>query len=92
MSHSNLNPVDPSRPKRAAIVVSNPAVSTSTGWPVGFWWSELTHPHYAYTEAGWQGAELRLQVAAGSARTIYGGVRARALRGLVGQPPTAATR
>jgi putative intracellular protease/amidase len=28
-------------------------VSTSTGWPVGFWWSELTHPYYAFTEAGW---------------------------------------
>jgi len=53
MSHSNLNPVDPARPKRAAIVLSNPAVSTSTGWPVGFWWSELTHPYFAFTEAGW---------------------------------------
>ena len=54
MTHSDLNPVNPARPKRAAIVLSNPAVSTSTGWPVGFWWSELTHPHYAFTEAGWQ--------------------------------------
>ena len=53
MTHSNLNPVDPAHPKRAAIVISNPAVSTSTGWPVGFWWSELTHPYYAFTEAGW---------------------------------------
>jgi putative intracellular protease/amidase len=35
-------------------VISNPAVSTSTGWPVGFWWSELTHPYYAFTEAGWE--------------------------------------
>jgi putative intracellular protease/amidase len=54
MSHSNLNPVNPAKPKRAAIIISNAAVSTSTGWPVGFWWSELTHPHYAFTEAGWQ--------------------------------------
>jgi len=54
MSHSDLNPVNPAKPKRAAIVISNAAVSTSTGWPVGFWWSELTHPHYAFTEAGWQ--------------------------------------
>lgn len=29
-------------------------MSTSTGWPVGFWWSELTHPYYAFTEAGWE--------------------------------------
>src|SRR4029078_11766931 len=55
MTHSNLTRLDPARPKRAAIVVSNPAVSTSTGWPVGFWWSELTHPYYAFTEAGWEG-------------------------------------
>jgi putative intracellular protease/amidase len=54
MTHSNLNPVDPARPKRAAIVISNAAVSSSTGWPVGFWWSELTHPYYALTEAGWE--------------------------------------
>jgi putative intracellular protease/amidase len=54
MSHSNLNPVDPAHPKRAAIVISNAAVSSSTGWPVGFWWSELTHPYYAFTEAGWE--------------------------------------
>jgi putative intracellular protease/amidase len=54
MTHSNLNPVNPDKPKRAAIVISNPAVSTTTGWPVGFWWSELTHPYYAFTEAGWE--------------------------------------
>jgi putative intracellular protease/amidase len=54
VTHSDLNPVNPAKPKRAAIVISNPAVSTSTGWPVGFWWSELTHPHYTFTEAGWQ--------------------------------------
>lgn len=54
MSHKDLNPVSATRPKRAAIVISNPAVSTTTGWPVGFWWSELTHPYFAFTEAGWE--------------------------------------
>ncbi len=54
MSHKDLNPVNATRPKRAAIVISNPAVSTTTGWPVGFWWSELTHPYFAFTEAGWE--------------------------------------
>jgi putative intracellular protease/amidase len=54
MTHSDRNPVNPARPKRAAIVISNPAVSSSTGWPVGFWWSELTHPYFAFTEAGWE--------------------------------------
>ena len=41
------------RPKRVAMVIANPAVSTTTGWPVGFWWSELTHPYYEFTEAGY---------------------------------------
>lgn len=52
MSHANLNPSNPARPRRVAIVIANPAVSTTTGWPVGFWWSELTHPYYFLTEAG----------------------------------------
>jgi putative intracellular protease/amidase len=40
--------------RRVAIVIANPAVSTTTGWPVGFWWSELTHPWYVFTEKGYQ--------------------------------------
>lgn len=39
--------------KRIAIVIANPAVSSTTGWPVGFWWSELTHPYYVFSEAGY---------------------------------------
>ncbi len=53
MSHKNLNPVNASHPKRVAIVISNPAVSTTSGWPVGFWWSELSHPYYHFTERGY---------------------------------------
>lgn len=53
MSLKNLNPVDPRRRKRVALVIANPAVSPVTGWPVGFWWSELTHPWLAFTEAGY---------------------------------------
>ena len=44
MSVRDPNPVNARNPKRVAIVIANPAVSTTTGWPVGFWWSELTHP------------------------------------------------
>lgn len=54
MSHKDLNPVNPGRPKRVAIVVSNPSLSTTTGWPVGFWWAELTHPYFHFTEAGYR--------------------------------------
>lgn len=34
------------------IVVANPAVSTTLGWPVGFWAAELIHPFDAFTKAG----------------------------------------
>jgi putative intracellular protease/amidase len=54
VSNKNLNPVDVAMPKRVAIVISNPGVSTTTGWPVGFWWAELTHPYFAFTEAGYE--------------------------------------
>ena len=54
MSHKNLNASSPARPKRVAIVLSNPAVSTTTGWPVGFWWAELTRPYFKFTEAGYE--------------------------------------
>lgn len=54
MSLIDANRVNPSRPKRVAIVIANPAVSDTTGWPVGFWWSELTHPYYEFTETGYE--------------------------------------
>jgi putative intracellular protease/amidase len=54
MSLMDANPVNPKSPKRVAIVLANPAVSPTTGWPVGFWWSELTHPYYVFTERGYE--------------------------------------
>ena len=54
MSLRDPNVSNPRQRKRVAIVISNPAISTTTGWPVGFWWSELTHPYYLLTEAGYE--------------------------------------
>lgn len=54
MSLRNPNIVNNQKRKKVAIVIANPAVSTTTGWPVGFWWSELTHPYYAFTEKGYE--------------------------------------
>jgi putative intracellular protease/amidase len=54
MSLRDPNVVSKSRRKRVAIVIANPATSSTTGWPVGFWWSELTHPYYAFHEAGYE--------------------------------------
>ena len=54
MSLKDPNVVSKSNPKRVAIVIANPAISTTTQWPVGFWWAELTHPYYVLTEAGYE--------------------------------------
>ena len=40
--------IDTSSDKRIAMVASNPAISPVTGWPVGFWWAELTHPYWEF--------------------------------------------
>jgi putative intracellular protease/amidase len=54
MSHKNRNPANPNKPKRVAIVIANPAISTTSGWPVGFWWAELSHPYFKFTEVGYE--------------------------------------
>jgi putative intracellular protease/amidase len=50
LGHGDNNPLRRDRPKRVAIVISNPAISSTTGWPVGFWWSELAHSFHLFTE------------------------------------------
>lgn len=40
--------------RRILIVVANPATATTTGWPVGFWAAELTHPYHVFTEHGYE--------------------------------------
>ncbi|MGI8917868.1 MAG: type 1 glutamine amidotransferase domain-containing protein [Pyrinomonadaceae bacterium] len=54
MSLKDANVVNSKRPKRVAMVIANPATSTTTGWEVGFWWSDLTHPYYEMTERGYE--------------------------------------
>jgi len=54
LSLRDPNVVNPRARKRVAIVIANPAVSTTTGWPVGFWWSELTHPYHVFAEKGYE--------------------------------------
>jgi putative intracellular protease/amidase len=46
--------VDLLAPKRIAIVASNRAISPTTGWPVGFWWAELSHPFWEFVECGFE--------------------------------------
>src|SRR5262245_26026022 len=54
MSLKDPNVVSKEHKKRVAIVIANPAISTTTGWPVGFWWSELTHSYFAFDEKGYE--------------------------------------
>lgn len=36
------------------MVASSPAISEQTGWPIGFWAAELTHPLHVFQEAGYE--------------------------------------
>lgn len=51
---ANVDILNPGRPKRIALVASNPAISEQTGWPIGFWWAELSHPFWELTERGYE--------------------------------------
>ena len=55
---ANINVSTTARPKRVLMLAANAAVSPVTQWPVGFWWAELTHPFWEFTEAGYS-VEIR---------------------------------
>ncbi len=46
--------VDTLTDRKVLVVVSNPGTSRQTGWPIGFWWAELTHPYWEFTERGYR--------------------------------------
>lgn len=50
---ASIDILHPDKPKRVLIVASNPSTSTQTGWPIGFWWAELTHPYWEFVERGY---------------------------------------
>ncbi|MCB9080629.1 MAG: type 1 glutamine amidotransferase domain-containing protein [Lewinellaceae bacterium] len=49
-----VNVLNPNQPKRIALIAANSSVNQRTGWPIGFWWAELTHPYWEFTEAGYE--------------------------------------
>lgn len=51
---ATIDVLHPERPKQILIVASNPSVSEQTGWPIGFWWAELTHPYWEFVERGYE--------------------------------------
>lgn len=38
---------------RILMIASSPTISAQTGWPIGFWAAELTHPLLVFQEAGY---------------------------------------
>jgi putative intracellular protease/amidase len=46
--------IDTYSKKKILIIAANPGTSPTTGWPIGFWWAELTHPYWTFTEAGYE--------------------------------------
>jgi putative intracellular protease/amidase len=50
----NVDVLHPDTPESVLIVASDPAVSAQTGWEIGFWWEELTHAYWEFTEAGYR--------------------------------------
>jgi putative intracellular protease/amidase len=39
---------------KVLMVASSPSISKQTGWPIGFWAAELTHPLRVFQEAGYE--------------------------------------
>jgi putative intracellular protease/amidase len=46
--------IQENKTKKVAIVVANASVSKTTGWQIGFWWAELTHPYLYFKEHGYE--------------------------------------
>ena len=54
----NLNVTNTEKKKKILLIAANPSTNPQTGWPIGFWWAELTHPYWAFVEAGYE-VEIR---------------------------------
>lgn len=49
------------------LIASNPSINKQTGWPIGVWAAELTHPYWEFTNAGYavdiaspEGGEIKI--------------------------------
>jgi hypothetical protein len=36
------------------VLAANPSVSKTTGWPIGLWAAELTHPYWEFVNSGYE--------------------------------------
>ncbi len=46
--------IDTISTKKVLIIASNPTVSETTGWPIGMWIAELSHPYWEFVENGYE--------------------------------------
>jgi putative intracellular protease/amidase len=51
---ANIDVLNPEKRKKVLLVAANASVSKQTGWPIGFWAAELTHPYFEFTEKGYE--------------------------------------
>lgn len=51
--HSALAQHNAGNNGKILMIVSNPSVSKQTGWPIGVWYAEVTHPYWVFSEAGY---------------------------------------
>jgi putative intracellular protease/amidase len=51
---ANINVLNENKRKKILIIVANQGLSSTTGWPIGFWWAELTHPYFEFVENGYE--------------------------------------
>ena len=68
--HHEIVDVTTTKRPHVLMVAANPSISTTTGWPVGVWASELFHPYYEFiktryevTVASPEGGRLELDAA-----------------------------
>lgn len=40
--------------KKILMIAANPSISAQTGWPIGCWAAELTHPYHEFISAGYE--------------------------------------
>lgn len=52
---------------KVLLIASNPSVNKQTGWPIGVWAAELTHPYWEFVNAGYavdiaspEGGEIKI--------------------------------
>ena len=51
---ANISVINPEKRKKILMVAANSSVNKTTGWPIGFWWAEVTHPFWEFTEKGYE--------------------------------------